>query len=374
VRTTYDYIIVGSGFFGAVMAHELTTAGRSVLVLDKRRHIGGNCHSEDDPTTGVNVHTYGTHIFHTADRGIWDYVNQFSEFNRYQHRVLTVARGAVYSMPLNLGTINRFFGLHLTPEEAATFLDSKRELIDAPSNLEEKALSLVGRELYEAFIKGYTEKQWACDPKRLPANIITRLPLRTSYNDCYFDDQYQGIPVDGYTPIFERMLAHIPVELGVDFSTDPDYWRSRARRKLIYTGPIDEYFQYSEGKLNWRSVRFEIDRRDVSDAQGTAVMNYADREVPYTRIHEPKHLHPERRHSSAHTVTIREYSQSDPAAPYYPVNFEEDKALYQKYRTLAALQRHTIFGGRLAAYKYYDMHQVIASALAAARKELDSLP
>jgi UDP-galactopyranose mutase len=370
VRTTYDYIIVGSGFFGAVMAHELTTAGRSVLVLDKRRHIGGNCHSEDDPTTGVNVHTYGTHIFHTADRGIWDYVNQFSEFNRYQHRVLTVAGGRVYSMPINLGTINQFFGTRLTPQEAEQFLAAKREPIAAPSNLEDKAISLIGRELYQAFIKGYTQKQWGCDPKRLPANIITRLPVRTSFNDCYFNDRYQGIPINGYTPIFERLLERIPVELGVDFLNDAEYWRGLAKRKVIYTGPIDAYFAYSKGRLNWRSVRFEVEHHRSSDYQGTSVMNYADVDMPFTRIHEPKHLHPERKTSAEMTTTIREYPHLDHDAPYYPVNFAEDRDMYCRYRALADTESHVIFGGRLASYKYYDMHQVIGAALAASRREL----
>ncbi len=367
---SYEYIVVGSGFFGAVMAHELRKSGRSVLVLDKRQHIGGNCHSADDPETGVNVHTYGTHIFHTADRAIWDYVNRFSEFNRYQHRVLTVSRGTVYSMPINLGTINKFFGLELTPSEAGRFLASKREPIAAPSNLEEKAISLIGRELYEAFIKGYTEKQWGCDPKRLPANIITRLPIRTSFDDSYFDDRYQGIPVRGYTPIFEQLLADVPVELGVDFLADADSWRQRAIRKVIYTGPIDAYFGYSEGRLNWRSVRFESERLAMADAQGTSVLNYADTSVPFTRVHEPKHLHPERKHSDASTIVIREFSHVDPEAPYYPVNFAEDKDVYARYRVLSEDEAHTVFGGRLATYKYYDMHQVIASALIAAKREL----
>ena len=366
---TYDYVVVGSGFFGAVFAQQAKEAGRTVLVLERRNHIGGNCFSYDYQETGINIHKYGTHIFHTSDHKLWNYVNRFTEFNRYQHRVLTTYQGKVFAMPINLGTINLFYGMNLRPSDAKEFLASKRETIRNPSNLEEKAISLIGRELYEAFIKGYTEKQWGCDPRDLPANIITRLPIRTSFFDSYFDDIYQGIPVRGYTPIFERMLEGIPVELGVDFFEDREHWM-RTGQKIVYTGPVDRYFEYTYGHLNWRSVRFEIEALEVSDYQGTSVMNFAETSVPFTRIHEPKHLHLERPWNPKDTVIIREYSQINPEEPYYPVNFESDKEMYARYEALANNQSNVIFGGRLARYKYFDMHQVIASALVAFRKDI----
>jgi UDP-galactopyranose mutase len=367
----YDYIVVGSGMFGSVFAQQARESGKSVLVIERRKHIGGNCYSYEYEDTNITVHAYGTHIFHTSDQGTWDYINRFTAFNRYQHRVLTTHKDKVYAMPICLGTINSFFNLNLTPAQAREFLVSKRDpSITNPQNLEEKAISLVGRELYEAFIKGYTKKQWGCEPTELPANIITRLPMRTSFFDSYFDDVYQGIPVGGYTPIFQRLLEGIPVELGVDFLADKSHWMSRANIKVVYTGPIDRYFDYAHGRLNWRSVRFELERLKADDFQGTSVMNYADEEVPYTRIHEPKHLHLERPWNKEATVIVREYSHVDNEAPYYPVNFESDKTLYAKYAALESGEKKVIFGGRLARYKYYDMHQVIAAALVTARKEL----
>ena len=368
----HDYVIVGSGLFGAVFAQQAVESGKSVLLLEKRNHIGGNCFSYKHEDTGIDVHAYGTHIFHTSAPKVWEYVNRFTEFNRYRHRVLTTYQNKVFSMPINLGTINAFFGVMMRPVEAQAFLESKREKIDNPRNLEEKAISLIGRDLYDAFIKGYTLKQWGCDPRDLPANIITRLPIRTSFDDAYFDDVYQGIPVDGYTPMFERMLKGIPVETGVDFFEDRGRWMSQSR-KIVYTGPIDRYFDYVHGRLNWRSVRFETDRLEIDDYQGTAVMNYAETNVPYTRIHEPKHLHLERPWNRKDTVVIREFSQTDDEAPYYPVNFDSDRELFAKYEVLAGLETHVIFGGRLARYKYYDMHQVIGNALVAAKRELSGI-
>lgn len=368
----YDYIVVGSGFFGAVFAQQVREAGRSVLVLERRDHIGGNCHSADFEDTNINVHTYGTHIFHVNSEEIWRYVNRFTEFNRYQHRVLTTHRGRVFAMPINLGTINQFFGTNLKPGEVDAFIAERgrREHIENPRNFEEKAIGMIGRELYEAFFKGYTIKQWGCDPKELPASIFNRLPVRTSYHDSYFDDRWQGIPVGGYTPIFERMLDGIEVELNVDFMADRAQWASRCDT-IVYTGPIDRYFDYAHGRLNWRSVRFEIERVGVEDFQGTSVMNYADVDVPFTRIHEPKHLHLEKKHSPANTtVAIREFSQRDNDRPYYPVNGEDDKARLAAYQRMAEEEKNVIFGGRLAEYKYYDMHQVIGSALQKARKAL----
>lgn len=365
----YNYIIVGAGFFGAVFAQQAKECGKSVLVLEKRSHIGGNCYSYDYQDTNINIHAYGTHIFHTNDKKLWDYVNRFTEFNRYQHRVLTTYQNRVYLMPINLGTINAFYGTNLKPSEVDEFLESKRGKISNARNLEEKAISLIGKELYETFIKGYTIKQWGCDPTDLPPSIITRLPVRSSYHDSYFNDFYQGIPIGGYTPIFERMLEGIPVELEIDFSEDMSYWAERCE-KIIYTGPIDRYFNYEFGRLNWRSVYFDIKQLDVNDYQGTSVMNYADIKVPYTRIHEPKHLHLERKFNPNETVIIKEHSQVNNDEPYYPVNFDSDKAMLAKYQLMQADEKNVIFGGRLAQYKYYDMHQVIASALSTARQEL----
>ncbi len=371
---TYDYVVVGSGLFGAVFAQQAREHGRSVLVIERRNHIGGNCYSYDYQDTNINVHAYGTHIFHTSDTATWKYVQRFTEFNAYRHRVLTTYRGKVYSMPINLGTVNAFYGKNLRPWELASFLEQGRSAIASPKNLEEKAISLVGRDLYDAFIRGYTKKQWGCDPRKLPANIITRLPVRSSYHDAYFDDVYQGIPVGGYTPMFERMLEGVDVELGADFFSDRERWQRMARRKVVYSGPLDRYFDYTHGRLSWRSVRFELKRVDVEDYQGTSVMNYADEDVPYTRVHEPKHLHPERRFAPESTVVIREYSLIDNDEPYYPVNFESDQRMLAAYQELASREPHTIFGGRLARYRYYDMHQVVASARKAARDELVGEP
>ncbi len=368
---TYDYVVVGAGLFGAVFAQQARESGRSVLVLERRGHLGGNCHSYEYEDTGITVHSYGTHIFHTSDARIWQYMRRFTEFNRHQHRVLTTWRSRVFSMPINLGTINAFFGLNLRPGEAEAFLASRREPLPEPRNLEEKAISLVGRELYEAFVKGYTTKQWGCDPRLLPANIITRLPVRTSYHDAYFSDLHQGVPVGGYTRMFERLLDGVPYELKVDYLADRAYWRRRARR-VVYTGPLDRYFDYSAGHLSWRSERFELERLPVSDYQGVSVMNYAEAEVPFTRIHEPKHLHLERPWNERATVIMREYSQVNPDEPYYPVDFESDKVMLAEYQRMAANERHVIFGGRLASYKYYDMHQVVGQALTKAREALAS--
>lgn len=364
----YDYIVVGSGLFGAVFAQQVKESGKNVLVVEKRDHIGGNCHSYKYEDTEIDIHTYGTHIFHTNDEKTWKYINRFTEFNRYQHRVLTTHQNQVYSMPINLGTINRFYGVNLKPNEVEAFLNGKKGDISNPKNLEEKAISLIGRDLYEVFIKGYTTKQWGCDPTELPASIINRLPVRNSYHDAYFNDKYQGIPIDGYTPIFERLLEGIPVELNTDFFEDRSYWLEHCH-KLVYTGPIDRYFDYTFGRLTWRSVRFEVEHHPVDDYQGTSVMNYADVEIPYTRIHEPKHLHPERKMKRDETVIIREYSQINNDAPYYPVNSQSDKSLLAQYQSLQSEEKNVIFGGRLAQYKYFDMHHVIASAIAAASKE-----
>jgi UDP-galactopyranose mutase len=369
VQQSYDYLIVGSGLFGAVFAQQAIENGRSVLVIEKRDHIGGNCYSHEWADTRIIVHRYGTHIFHTPNRAIWDYITRFSEFTRYRHRVLTMHRNRVYPMPINLATINAFFGVNLRPGEVEAFLAAKRPRIGRPRNLEEKAISLVGEELYRAFIAGYTQKQWGREPRELPASIITRLPVRSSYDDGYFDDAWQGLPAEGYTPIFERLLAGAAVELQADYLADRDYWRRRARQ-LVYTGPIDAYFGYCHGRLNWRSVRFETEVLPEDDHQGTAVMNYAELDTPYTRIHEPRHLHPERARSPGTTVIMREYSQLDDDAPYYPVGTAADLETLARYQSLAAQETGVRMGGRLAQYKYFDMHHVIAHALKAAREAL----
>lgn len=365
----YDFVVVGAGLFGAVFAHEVNKAGKKVLVIEKRDHIGGNCYSYDDPETDINIHKYGPHIFHTPDKRIWNYINTFADFNNYQHRVLTTAGGKVYSLPINLATINQFYNLNLTPAEAAEFLKSKTSNIASPQNLEDKAVSLIGRELYEAFIKGYTIKQWNCDPVELPAEVITRLPVRTSYNDIYYHDNYQGMPVGGYEPIFEKLLENVPLELETDFFEKRDYWKSVAGT-LVYTGPIDRYFDYRWGNLRWRSCRFEMERMSLNDYQGVSIMNYADRDVPYTRILEPKHFYRERAHLSRGTVIIREYPCDDPAQPYYPVRLKTDQEILAKYQEAQSREKDVVFGGRLAEYKYYDMWQVISRALEQAGKIL----
>ena len=363
----YDFAVVGAGFFGAVFAHEVRKAGKKVLVIEKRDHIGGNCYSFDDSETRINIHKYGPHIFHTPDKDIWDYVHSFADFNDYRHRVLTTAGGKIYSLPINLTTINQFYNLNLTPDEAGRFLKSKASAIASPGNLEEKALSLIGRELYETFIKGYTIKQWNCDPKELPAEVIARLPVRTSTHDVYYDDDYQGMPVGGYTPIFEKMLKDIPVETNTDFFEKKDYWMSVAKT-IVYTGPLDRYFNYKWGQLRWRSCRFEVEKMTLDDYQGVSIMNYADQEVPYTRILEPKHFYRERMHLKRGTVVIREYPCDDAEEPFYPVRLKTDQEKLAEYQRAQGRERNVIFGGRLAEYKYYDMHQVISKALRQARE------
>jgi UDP-galactopyranose mutase len=358
----YDYIIVGCGFYGAVMAERLHHKRKRVLILERRDHIGGNCYSYEFEGTNITVHKYGTHIFHTSNKRVWDYITQFGEFNRYRHRVLTTYKGKVYSMPINLATINAFYDLNLKPSEVADFITSKGRHTGKPNNFEEKAISQIGVDLYNAFIKGYTAKQWGCAARELPAEIITRLPVRTSYNDCYFDDYYQGLPKEGYTALFKRMLKGVPVEMETDFFDRRDFWLGRCHR-IIYTGPIDRYFDYSLGRLKWRSVRFETRLFTMHDYQGTSQMNYADEDVPFTRIHEPKHLHLEKSYDEEATVVMFEYPQINNDDPYYPVNADSDKKKLLGYKHLAIKERKVIFGGRLAEYKYFNMDEVIENAL-----------
>lgn len=363
----YDYLIVGAGLFGAVFAHEAYKKGRTCLVIDKRNNIGGNIYTEI--TEGINVHKYGAHIFHTSDKQIWDYVNRFAEFNNYINSPVAIYKDELYNLPFNMNTFSRMWNIR-TPEQAREIIASQiADLgITEPHNLEEQALSLVGRDVYEKLIKGYTEKQWGRDCRELPAFIIKRLPLRFVYDNNYFNDRYQGIPIGGYTAIIEKMLEGIEVRTGTDYF---DFIRDNKdiARKTIFTGMIDEYYGYCYGPLQYRSVRFETEVLDCENYQGNAVVNYTDREVPYTRIIEHKHFEFGKQPK---TVISREYSSEwkQGMEPYYPVNNEENNALYEKYRELADKESNVIFGGRLGQYKYYDMDKVIAAALECAGKEL----
>ncbi|MQA08451.1 MAG: UDP-galactopyranose mutase [Pseudonocardiaceae bacterium] len=369
----YDLVVVGSGFFGLTVAERAASQlNKRVLVLDRRSHIGGNAYSEAEPETGIEVHRYGAHLFHTSNKRVWDYVNQFTDFTGYQHRVFTKYKGQVYTLPMNLALINQFFGRSFNPDEARELVAEQAAEIDTndAQNLEEKAISLIGRPLYEAFIRGYTAKQWQTDPKELGTSIITRLPVRYNFNNRYFSDTYEGLPVDGYTAWLERMAEHenIEVRLNVDYFDVRD--QIPEGTPVVYTGPLDRYFNYSEGRLGWRTLDFEQEVVPTGDFQGTSVMNYADEDVPYTRIHEFRHFHPERedRHPKDKSVIFREYSRfaDDDDEPYYPINTAEDREKLERYRELAkaeASERNVIFGGRLGTYKYLDMHMAIGSAL-----------
>ncbi|MBQ7037494.1 MAG: UDP-galactopyranose mutase [Clostridia bacterium] len=356
----YDYLIVGSGLFGAVFAHEAAKAGKSCLVLEKRDHTGGNVHCET--VEDIVVHQYGAHIFHTNNKQVWDYVNELAEFNRYTNSPLANYKGELYNMPFNMNTFHAMWGVR-TPAEAQAMIDKQRaEIVGEPKNLEEQAIRLVGRDIYEKLVKGYTEKQWGRDCTELPAFIIKRLPVRLTYDNNYFNDRYQGIPIGGYNVIIDKLLEKADVITGVDFLSDPDKYRAMADT-VVYTGTIDSYFGFCFGKLEYRTVRFESEVLDEPNYQGVAVMNYTDRETPYTRVIEHKHF---AFGTQPKTVVTREYSTAwqDGMEPYYPVNDERNGALYAKYQALAANEKNTLFGGRLAEYRYYDMDKVIESALA----------
>jgi UDP-galactopyranose mutase len=364
-----DVVVVGSGFFGLTVAREFAERGNRVLILEKRDHIGGNAHSTVDPITGIEIHEYGSHLFHTNNERVWAYVNRFSRFTPYVHRVYSTHRGQVYPLPVNLGTINQFFGTALGPDAArAMIAEQAAEMAGVdPANFVEKGISLIGRPLYEAFIATYTAKQWQTNPEDLPADIISRLPVRYTYDNRYFDDRYQGLPSMGYAALLQRMADHrnIEIRLGVDFLGAP---RSVVGQvPVVYTGPIDRYFGFSEGPLSWRTLDFEREIVDTRDFQGCPVMNYPDLDVPYTRIHEFRHFHPEREqaHSQEKTVIVREYSRfaSGSDEPYYPVNTSSDRASLLRYRELANQEKDVYFGGRLGTYQYLDMHMAIASAL-----------
>ena len=371
----FRYVIAGSGFFGAVMAERIATVlGEPVLVLEKRDHFGGNSFSERDPATGIEYHRYGTHLFHTSQGDVWSWINRFTAFNNYRHRVLTRHAGRMYTMPINLMTLNSFFGTDLKPSEAEAFILEKAgaEGFTDPQNFEEKAVSLIGRDLYDAFIRHYTAKQWETDPKLLPAATISRLPVRFNYNDFYFNDIYEGLPLDGYHAIFERVFAdpRIKVVCNADFFDVRPNLHPEAR--IIYTGPVDRYFDDRLGKLGWRTLDFEIERPAMEDYQGASVVNYPDADVRFTRIHEFRHLHPERRYTPDATLIMREYSRFAQAddEPYYPINTPADRDLYDGYAALAAAETGVIFGGRLGTYRYLDMHQAIGAALKSFEREL----
>ncbi|MFI0481861.1 UDP-galactopyranose mutase [Actinomadura sp. 9N215] len=363
-----DLVVAGSGLFGLTVAERCAAdLGLRVLVVDRRGHIGGNAYSEDEPETGIEIHRYGAHLFHTSNERVWEYVNRFTAFTGYRHHVYSRYRDRIYPMPINLGTICEYFGRAFSPDEARALIAEQAAEVTDPANLEEKAISLVGRPLYEAFIRGYTAKQWQTDPRDLPAEVITRLPVRYTFDNRYFGDTYEGLPVGGYTPWLERMADHpnIEVRLGTDFFDLRD--DAVGNVPVVYTGPLDRYFDHAEGDLGWRTLDFELEVKDTGDFQGTPVMNYADEDVPYTRIHEFRHFHPERRdrYPADRTVIMREYSRFAARGdePYYPINTPADRERLRAYRKLAAAEDGVLFGGRLGTYQYLDMHMAIASAL-----------
>ena len=373
---TYDLIVVGSGLFGLTVAERAASQlGKNVLIVERRPHLGGNAYSEAEPETGIEVHKYGAHLFHTSNKRVWDYVNQFTDFTGYQHRVFAMHNGTAYQFPMGLGLINQFFGKYYSPEDAKKLIQEQAAEINSEdaTNLEEKAISLIGRPLYEAFIRDYTAKQWQTDPKELPAGNITRLPVRYTFDNRYFNDTYEGVPVDGYAAWLNNMADHelIEVRLNTDWFEVRDQIRAdNPDAPVVYTGPLDRYFNYEEGTLGWRTLDFETEVLDIPDFQGTSVMNYNDAEFPYTRIHEFRHFHPERAdvYPKDKTVIMKEYSRfaEGDDEPYYPINTPDDREMLLKYRERAdkeTADHKVFFGGRLVTYQYLDMHMAIASAL-----------
>lgn len=379
----YDLVVVGSGLFGLTIAEQAASRwGLRVAIVERRSHLGGNAYSEIDPETGIEVHKYGAHLFHTSNERVWEYVNRFTSFTSYVHRVWTTVDGVVYPMPVNLGTINQFFSAAYGPDEARALIAQQAAEVDGQeiTDFESKGVSLVGRPLFEAFFKNYTAKQWQTDPKDLPASIISRLPVRYNYDSRYFNDKYEGLPVDGYTAWMERMVASdlIDVYLDTDFF-DPENPLNKAavvgKVPVVYTGPVDRYFDYSAGDLSWRTVDFEKEVVDTGDYQGCSVMNYGDIDVPFTRIIEFRHFHPEREYQDEKTVIFREFSRfaDHGDEPYYPVNTAQDRERLEQYRELMKNEDRVFFGGRLGTYKYLDMHMAIASALTMLDNELAPL-
>ncbi|MGO1737292.1 MAG: UDP-galactopyranose mutase [Leucobacter sp.] len=377
-----DLLVVGSGFFGLTIAERAADAGHKVVVIDRRSHIGGNAYSEAEPETGIEVHCYGAHLFHTSNKTVWDYVNRFTSFTGYQHKVYSNFNDEVYPLPINLGTINQFFRAAHSPDEARALIAEQAQEFDTKEakNLEEKGISLIGRPLYEAFIRDYTSKQWQTPTTELPAEVISRLPVRYNYNNRYFSDTYEGLPVDGYTAWLKNMADHpnIEVRLDTDFFDESQPLNKKAVAgtvPIVYTGPVDRYFDYAEGELSWRTLDFEQEVVETGDYQGTSVMNYAGSDVPYTRIHEFRHFHPERDYPKDKTVIMREYSRfaNRDDEPYYPVNTPDDRAMLLKYRELTESENGVLFGGRLGTYQYLDMHMAIGSALTMWNNRLSEL-
>lgn len=365
----YDYLVVGAGLFGAIFAHEAKQKGKKVLVIDKRNHVAGNIYTEN--IEGINVHKYGAHIFHTSNKEVWEYINKFTEFNNYINSPVAVYKNELYNMPFNMNTFNKLWGVK-TPKEAKEKIEEEKKeaQIGKPKNLEEQAISLVGKTIYEKLVKGYTEKQWGKRAAELPSFIIKRLPVRFIYDNNYFRDRYQGIPIGGYTGIIERMLEGIEVKLNTDYFDNKEELENIAD-KIIFTGPIDKYYDYKFGELEYRSLRFENETLDEQNYQGNAVVNYTEYEVPYTRIIEHKHF--EYNLENPKTIITREYPDSwnKEKEPYYPINNDKNNSLYEKYLELSKEEKNVIFGGRLGAYKYYDMDKVIEQALDLAKKELN---
>jgi UDP-galactopyranose mutase len=362
-----DLLVVGSGLFGLTIARlAAEQLNIDIEVIDRRGHIGGNAYSEFHSYSGIEVHKYGSHLFHTSNEMVWEFVNRFTSFTNYQHRVWTTHKSGVYPLPINLATINQYFGDKFNPVEAAKLLKTQTQSIDATyaTNLEEKAIGLIGEPLYRAFIEGYTSKQWQVSPKQLPPDIITRLPIRFNYDHRYFSDKYEGLPVTGYGKWLANLADHkrIHISLGVDFFSVKERYRGAV--PIVFTGAIDEYFNREFGALSWRTLDFIESVENVDDFQGTSVMNYADLDVPYTRIHEFKHLHPEREYPRDITIIAKEFSRfaEKDDEPYYPINTQEDRELLARYRELAKEEKGVFFGGRLGSYKYLDMHMAIASA------------
>lgn len=361
----YDYLIVGAGMFGATFARLATDAGKNCLVIDKRPHIAGNCYTEE--VDGIHIHNYGPHIFHCSDEKIWSFVNRFARFNNFRNSPIAMHREKAYSLPFNMYTFNRIWGVN-TPAEAMAKIESQRLKLDRdPANLEEQALSLVGTDIYETLIRDYTKKQWQKDPKELPAAIIKRLPLRFTWDNNYFNDHYQGIPIGGYTAMFKKMLENIEVRLNVDYLSDRTALDGLAK-KTVFTGRIDEFYNYIFGELEYRTLRFDTEWLDTANYQGNAVINYTEASVPWTRVVEHKHFDPG--NASSRTCITREIPDSwqPDKVPYYPIGDADNMAMFQKYEELAEREENIMFGGRLAEYRYYDMHQVIGSAKAKAEK------
>jgi len=368
-----DLVVVGSGFFGLTVAQRCAEdLGLNVVVIHRRAHLCGNAYSEDDPETGIEVHRYGAHLFHTSNERVWEYASRFTAFTGYQHRVYTSFRGQVFPMPITLGTINQFFDAAYSPDEARALIAGQASEFSTGDarNLEEKAISLVGRPLYEAFIKGYTAKQWQTDPTLLAAEIISRLPVRYTYDNRYFNDTHEGLPAGGYTAWLEKMAGHDRIEVRLDtdfFDTSQEVNKANVVGNIpvVYTGPVDRYFAYEEGRLGWRTLDFEREVMATGDFQGTSVMNYADPDVPYTRIHEFRHFHPEREYPGDRSVIMREFSRfaEGEDEPYYPVNTPRDRECLLRYRDLARAEDGVLFGGRLGTYRYLDMHMAIGAAL-----------